>query len=151
MRVTLIHNPDAGDGDQPSGDEILSLMRSAGYSAVYQSSKEPGWEKALEEPADIVAVAGGDGTVGKVAKRLIGKHTPIAILPLGTANNIATSLNLIDPPIEHLIAGWAIARRMKYDVGIASGPWGSTCFIEGLGVGLFGDTMSRLDSDCSSR
>ena len=55
MRVTLIHNPDAGDGDQPSGDEILSLMRSAGHSAVYQSSKEPGWEKALEDQ-DLAAL-----------------------------------------------------------------------------------------------
>ncbi len=146
MKVTLLHNPYAGDADQPSGDEILSLIRSAGHSAVYQSSKEPGWEKALEEAADIVAVAGGDGTVGKVAKRLIGNHTPIAVLPLGTANNIATALNLTDPPIEHLIAGWATARRMKYDVGIASGPWGSTSFIEGLGVGLFVDTMSRLNA-----
>src|SRR6266498_4685466 len=109
MKVTLLHNPYAGDADQPSGDEILSLIRSAGHSAVYQSSKEPGWEKALEEAADIVAVAGGDGTVGKVAKRLIGNHTPIAVLPLGTANNIATALNLTDPPIEHLIAGWATA------------------------------------------
>ena len=35
---------------------------------------------------------------------------------------------------------------MKFDVGAASGPWGSTYFVEGLGMGLFTDTMSRLDA-----
>lgn len=146
MKVTLIHNPDAGGAEQPSGDEILNLIRSAGHSVVYQSSKEVGWEKSLEEATDVVAVAGGDGIVGKVARRLTGKHISMTVLPMGTANNIALALNLMEPPIEHLIAGWATARRMHYDVGVASGPWGSTCFVEGLGMGLFADTMSRLDA-----
>jgi hypothetical protein len=29
MQVTLIHNPDAGDDRQPSGDELLKLIRRA--------------------------------------------------------------------------------------------------------------------------
>ena len=35
---------------------------------------------------------------------------------------------------------------MNFDVGIASGPWGSTYFIEGIGVGLFTDTMCKIDA-----
>ena len=61
MKVTLIHNPDAGGDNQPTGDDILKLIRGAGYSAEYQSSRETGWEKALEIPADLIAVSGGDG------------------------------------------------------------------------------------------
>jgi len=146
MKVTLIHNPDAGGDNQPTGDDILKLIRGAGYSAECQSSRETGWEKALEIPADLIAVSGGDGIVGKVAKRMIGKHTPLAVLPMGTANNVANALGVADQPLHQLVAGWNSARRMKFDVGAASGPWGSTYFIEGLGLGIFTETMARLDA-----
>ena len=68
MKVTLIHNPDAGDDTQPSGDQIIRLIRQAGHKAKYFSSKGKKWKKALKQPCDIVAVAGGDGTVGRVAE-----------------------------------------------------------------------------------
>ena len=146
MKITMIHNPDAGNDQQPSGDELLGLIRGAGHTAAYQSSKEADWDKALKEPGDLVAVAGGDGIVGKVAKKLIGKPVPIAVLPLGTANNIAKTLDVLDQPLTQLVDGWVQARRRKFDVGVANGPWGSTCFIEGLGMGLFTTTMHRLDA-----
>jgi diacylglycerol kinase family enzyme len=142
MKVTLIHNPDAGDDGQPSGDEIINLIRSAGHSAVYQSSKDVSWDKVLHGNADIIALAGGDGLVGNAAKRLVGRHIPIAILPIGTANNVANALGLTNKPLPQLIGGWATARHTKFDVGVATGPWGSTCFIEGLGVGFFTDLMA---------
>ena len=146
MRVTLIHNPNAGKDSPLSGDELIRLVRNAGHSTIYQSSIGDTWHKVLEESAEIVAVAGGDGIVGKVAKRLVGGGVPIAVLPMGTANNIARALGLISYSTDQLIAGWATARRIKFDVGAASGPWGSTYFIEGVGMGLFTDTMSRLDA-----
>jgi len=146
MKVTLIHNPDAGDDQQRSSDELLGLIRDAGHTARYQSSKDENWQSALEQTCDIVAVAGGDGIIGTVAKHLIGRHVPIAVLPMGTANNIAKTLGLTDRPLEQLIAGWATAPRVKFDVGMASGPWNLKYFIEGLGIGLFAETMYRLDA-----
>jgi len=146
MKVVLIHNPDAGDDQQPSSDELLGLIRDAGHTARYQSSKDENWHSALEQACDIVAVAGGDGIIGTVAKHLIGRHLPIAVLPKGTANNIAKTLGLTDRPLEQLIAGWATAPRVKFDVGMASGPWNLKYFIEGLGIGLFTETMYRLDA-----
>lgn len=145
MRVTLIHNLKAGD-EQPSRDELLSVVREAGHEAAYQSSKEDGWEMALEDPGDMVAVAGGDGTVGKVAKQLVGRPVPIAIIPLGTANNISKSFGLTETTPARLVEGWAAARRVKVDVGVAEFPGESACFIEGMGAGLFAGTMSRLDA-----
>ena len=146
MRITLIYNPDAGSRARPGDEEILKLIRGAGHSAFCQSSKEAHWESALEIPADLIAVLGGDGIVGNVAKRIIGKHTPVAVLPAGTANNIAKTLGLARHPLDRLIAGWADGRRMKFDAGAVSGRWGSTCFIEALGIGLFTDTMSWLNA-----
>jgi diacylglycerol kinase family enzyme len=111
----------------------------------YQSSKEKKWKKALKKPGDIVAVAGGDGTVGKVARRLIGSPTPIAILPLGTANNIANTLDVTGKSLKELIRSWKTARCINFDAGVAKGPWGTESFVEGFGVGLFAETMTRLD------
>jgi len=90
-------------------------------------------------------VAGGDGTVGKVARRLIGSPTPIAILPLGTANNIANTLDVTGKSLKELIRSWKTARCINFDAGVAKGPWGTESFVEGFGVGLFAETMRRLD------
>lgn len=146
MKVTLIHNPDAGDDDKPSGDQILRLIRDAGHKARYHSAKEKTWKRALEKPGDLVAVAGGDGTIGKVARRLAGTRTPIAVLPMGTANNIANTLGLTDNTFQELIDGWNTARCVNFDAGVAKGPWGSKTFIEGFGIGLFAETMFQIDN-----
>ena len=146
MKVTLIHNPDAGSTDESCADEIVNSIRAAGHSVVCESCRNPGWEDALLEPGDLVAVAGGDGIVGTVAKRMIGKSVPIAVLPMGTANNIASTLGLTGRSNDELIKGWASARRIHLDVGAAQGPWGKRYFIEGLGLGLFTDVMSKLDA-----
>lgn len=147
MNVTLIYNPGAGVDQQPSCDDLIEMIRRAGHAATPLSTQDNHWEDALCRPTDLVAIAGGDGTVGRIAKRLLGTSTPIAVLPMGTANNIAKTLHLLNRPITDLIAAWPAARRAKFDVGVANGPWGeSKYFIEGLGVGLFTGTMSRLDA-----
>jgi diacylglycerol kinase family enzyme len=92
-------------------------------------------------------VAGGDGTVGKVARRLIGSRTPIAVLPTGTANNIAKTLGIASRKLPDLIKGWTTARCVNFDAGLAEGPWGSEYFIEGFGLGLFAEAMSQLDEE----
>ena len=145
MRVTLIHNPGAGDGDQPDPKFLEALIRNAGHEVRYQPANEDSWAAALEEPADIVAVAGGDGTVGRIAKKLIGRRLPIAPLPLGTANNISKTLGLTELTLEEIISGWDLARRISFDAGVAKGPWGSRYFVEGVGVGLFARTISVAD------
>jgi diacylglycerol kinase family enzyme len=146
VRVTVIHNPDAGDDAQPSGDEIIRLIRKAGHKARYQSSKDKKWKKALQKPCDIIAVAGGDGIIGRVARRLIDNRTPIAVLPMGTANNIANTIGVTGRTFPDLIEGWKAARCVNFDAGIARGPWGLRYFIEGFGVGLFAETMFGIEN-----
>jgi diacylglycerol kinase (ATP) len=146
MNVTLIHNPAAGKENQASGADLAHLIETAGHSVRYQSTHRAGWREALDEPADLIAIAGGDGIVGKAAKELVGLGLPAAILPMGTANNIAGALGLRGKELKHLIEGWASARRAKFDVGVATGPWGSTYFVEGVGTGAFAETMARLDA-----
>jgi diacylglycerol kinase family enzyme len=145
MKVTLIRNPGAGSKG-PSKDDLVRLIRRAGHKVRHQSAKKKDWDGVLAKRCDLVAIAGGDGTVAKVVKKLHGQSVPVTILPTGTANNILRTLGPADVPIEELIAGWSTASRRKFDVGIIDGPWGSRPFVESVGVGLFASTMSKLDA-----
>lgn len=144
MKILLLHNPTAGDGE-PSPKRLQRLLRDAGHDVVYQSTKAKDVADVFEQPADLVAVAGGDGTFAKVAKRLAGRGIPIALLPLGTANNIATTLGLRGT-VKELIHGWRIASRRRFDVGLARGPWGESRFVEGVGIGVFTEAMCLADT-----
>jgi hypothetical protein len=48
IKVTLIHNPDAGDDQSPSGDELIEFIQHEEYTVGYQSSKD---ENSLSRPA----------------------------------------------------------------------------------------------------
>jgi diacylglycerol kinase (ATP) len=146
VRVTLIHNPGAGKGEC-TDQLLLGLLHGAGHKVRYQSSKDEGWEEALKHAADVVAVAGGDGTVSRVAKRLVGRDIALAPLPLGTANNIARSLGLNELSLEEIVRSWANPRRVKLDVGLVEGPWGPRYFVEGVGVGLFAALLAAGKKD----
>ena len=145
MHITLIHNPGAGSGDRPDRARLEALLQAAGHEVFYQSADAEDWDAALKRPAELVVVAGGDGTVGRVARRLAGAGVPFAALPTGTANNISRSLGLMDHSIEEHIALWPRARRLQLDLGIARGPWGEEAFIEGIGLGLFAWMMPLAD------
>jgi diacylglycerol kinase family enzyme len=54
------------------------------------------FERLVDPPA------GGDGTAANAARTVAGRAIPLAVLPLGTANNIARSLGYVGS-IEELI------------------------------------------------
>jgi diacylglycerol kinase family enzyme len=59
------------------------------------SKHDDSYKAALGKPWDLVAVAGGDGTVAKAARHMPDRNVPLALLPIGTANNVAHSLDLL--------------------------------------------------------
>ena len=145
MRVFCLHNPRAGSG-HPSRELLEQLMREAGHELVYRSADDPSWRAVEFDRIDLCVAAGGDGTVGKLARKLAGRNMPIAVLPLGTANNIATALGISSAPLDQLIDGWRHASRRPLDLGVATGPWGRAVFLESVGVGLLAECMSRIES-----
>jgi diacylglycerol kinase family enzyme len=134
-RVTLLHNPDAGAG-QHSGEELLKALGRKGFETTYMDTKGEDCTECLKDPGELVVVAGGDGTVGKVARHLINRGIPIGLLPLGTANNIACSLGIAGAATD-IIASWDLSRRKAFDVGVAKGPGGAAFFLESAGFGIF--------------
>src|SRR5882724_658016 len=147
MRILLVHNPKAGS-EEHEGEDFIKALKRAGHKATYQSSKKKGITKALKKKIDLVLVAGGDGTVSKAARRLVAMNSevPLAVLPLGTANNFARSLGFCLSKKE-LIEQLNDGKCDTFDVGLARGPWSKRYFFEGAGAGLFADYMRAPKRD----
>ena len=144
LRVALLHNPGAG-GEDHDGDELARLIRQAGHEVVDQHAGEDGWERDLDDTTELIAVAGGDGTVGKALLALADPETPrvpVTVLPLGSANNIARELGLDGDPAE-LIAGWDDAGRSRYRLGEIATDARRLTFLEGVGGGLIAAGIER--------
>jgi diacylglycerol kinase family enzyme len=142
--VTLLHNPGAGF-EKFSSEELQGYLQKAGFTVKIPDEREELTE-TLKEPGDIVVIGGGDGTVGNVAKHLIGRNIPIGLLPLGTANNIAASLGIKGEP-KDIIDGWNLSRRKPFDVGLMKGKDGDQYFIESVGFGMFPRLIRQREQD----
>jgi diacylglycerol kinase (ATP) len=139
IRTLLLHNPTSGDGRHRADQLIMEACKS-GLMVAYHSTKDLSYKGALRHRWDLVIVAGGDGTVAKVARQLRFRRTPIIILPVGTANNIARSLGLLTvEPIAHHLTG----SLRDLNVGRARGPWGNLSFVESVGVGAIAGAISQ--------
>jgi diacylglycerol kinase (ATP) len=144
LRVTLMHNPTAGD-ERHSRESLVAILAGVGHEVVYQSIKDEHWEQVLGQDTDLVVVAGGDGTVRKVFKALSGARTPVTLFPVGSANNIARTLGFGDAAVAELVRAWPSARKRPFDVGKVESTSGGTQFVEAVGGGLFADLLARAE------
>jgi len=94
VRITLIHNPTAGRQSAGEAARLCGLLAERGHKVRYRSAKDSHWKRALKKPADLVVVAGGDGTVAEVMAAAHQGGLPMGIVPLGTANIVARELKL---------------------------------------------------------
>jgi diacylglycerol kinase (ATP) len=147
MRATLFHNPTAGGG-KFTKKELVTALRLGGLEPRYSSTKGRRFKKLLNEPTDLVVVAGGDGTVAKVIAAMPNRNIPVAILPLGSANNIARSFGVAGAPYELAeILHPAYWQRLR--TGVVRGPWGVRRFVEAVGLGPLARMMKRPSLDAA--
>lgn len=144
MRTLLVHNAEAGRGKLPAGT-LEAMLQDSGHELVRAMPQDEGWDGLVREAARVV-VAGGDGTVAKVATRLPAGAPPLAILPLGTANNIARSLGIEGTP-DAIVAGLARAAERRLDIGTCRGPFGIRRFVEGAGFGVVAEAVEKGSDD----
>jgi diacylglycerol kinase family enzyme len=140
MRVQLLHNASAGSEDHAAEDLAASIGR-AGHEVLGIAANLPALEEALRHSRpDLIALAGGDGTVGRAVCATAGFRIPYAILPLGTANNTACTLGISAEP-EELIAGWHRGRLRGFDLMRLSDAESTVRISEAAGWGVFPEVI----------
>ena len=124
MRVAVVAH--AGKSTGGGLVELRRTLEEAGVTdplwyEVPKSRKAPKQVKrALDEGAELVFAWGGDGTVQRCIDVLAGTGTPLAIVPAGTANLLATNLG-IPQDIEGAVAAGLGGARRAIDVGRLNG------------------------------
>lgn len=103
---------------------VGDAAREAGWgeSRWYETSVEdPGQgatSKALDDGADVVIAAGGDGTVRAVAEALRDSGVPISLLPSGTGNLLARNLELSLDNLEESVWTAFTGADRRIDLGL---------------------------------
>jgi diacylglycerol kinase (ATP) len=144
MKTVLIVNPTSGISTvtekrmSPEETEfsIIEGLRVYGIEPkVYHTTPEDTGQglakRAAEEQAELVIAVGGDGTIHGVAKGLIGTQSIMGIIPTGTMNNLAHSLNIPDT-IPDACTAIVKGETRSIDVGKIN----DHIFLEVAGVGL---------------
>jgi diacylglycerol kinase family enzyme len=143
--VTLLHNSGAGDEDH-SGDVLAAMIADAGHEVVYQSTDDEEWHEALARGSDLIAIAGGDGTLRKALTALAERESPpVTMLPLGSANNTARAFGFSAAHPGELVAGWAHGERRRFRLGEVETAGRSEVFIETVGGGLFAEAIKEAE------
>lgn len=143
MRVALLYNETAGEG--VTLDQLREAIRFHGHELAQAVEVGDDLKPLLEADPELVAAAGGDGTVATAAQLLIGHRIPLAILPAGTANNIAKSVGCT-ASLDELIRRWNTAARIPFDIGILEDASGQERFVEGIGSGMVPSVIDLLKS-----
>jgi len=100
VKVLFVINPKSGKREGVNFEAAISeKSRQQGFEfLIYRLHKENTDKDILQEieeyQPDIVAGAGGDGTVNFLSKLLLNKPIPLLIIPLGSANGMAKELGI---------------------------------------------------------
>lgn len=142
-----------------------ALLEGAIPRVSFKVSDGPGRERdlaeeALEEGADVVAAAGGDGTWSNVADRIVASgKTDVAfgMLPNGTGNDFGRGLGLVHQDPRSAVRALAEGHTRQVDVGYLETPsasehhpdrWESRHFLNLVG---FGFDVAVIDAAAQAR
>jgi diacylglycerol kinase (ATP) len=121
--------------------EVEAKLRKAFASSLIVEFDPKIEIEKLVRPTAMVIVAGGDGTIGWVVRRLADTRHPLGILSMGTFNNFAKSLHLpttVDAAIRVIKTG----KPHPITLGRLNGK----VFLEAAAIGLFGETIAAGES-----
>lgn len=152
MRVLLLTNPQAGLKGAPCPlERFLPTMQAWGWSVETQPTSAGPRLKAMAYQAaqdgfDAVIAAGGDGTLHHLANGLAGTRTALGILPCGTANDLARTLDLpLDP--DAALEALRDARPQPIDLGAINGHY----FLNVAALGVSADASTSVTPEQKRR
>ena len=146
-RVRLIYNPYSGENAIIKELDLIMEMHQKNGSQVVPYRIERG--KDVKEALDIIdetykyiLIAGGDGTVDSVVNAMMKKNIdlPIAILPVGTANDFGKFINMprdVEGALKKILSSEPVA----VDIGRVNQKY----FINVASTGLFTDISQKTD------
>ncbi len=127
----------ADEGAERTEERLVEALRTSGYDPdvvrLEGGEIENAARRAADEGADVVIACGGDGSVAAAAaSALVGRSTPLAILPMGTRNHFARDLAL---PLDGEEAAHALRQSAvrAVDVGEVNG----RVFINNASMGAY--------------
>lgn len=134
-RLLLLVNPASRQGAEKYA-EVAKLLTSHGHTICNSEDdvRELKYSDIIEKyksAVDVVVVGGGDGSVNEALEGLIDSGLPLHVLPLGTANNLARSLEIpaeLNDNVE-ILKNYDLR---NVDVGIVN----KIYFINVCGIGL---------------
>jgi undecaprenyl-diphosphatase len=118
--VVAVVNPRSGPGkDSDVADCLRERLPDAEVIELSEEDDPPSVFASVAERAEVLAVAGGDGTIRCAAQVAMKHDLPMLVVPAGTFNHFARDLDLdeIDDAVEALAAG----RAVRIDVGEVDG------------------------------
>lgn len=149
LRTVLILNPKAGPYRELAlarCETVLELLRSHGWQTEIVEASDGlvmsmAARRAIEQGADIVVAAGGDGTVGAVAAVVAGSRAALGVMPFGTLNHFARDLRIpLDPQAAARVL--LLGRIANVDVGQVNG----RIFINNSSLGLYPSIVRYRES-----
>jgi diacylglycerol kinase (ATP) len=145
LRALFIVNPHSRRGREHS-PEVRRRLAEVGLELVSEDAEDgQDWSDVIRRhqgEIDRVVVAGGDGTLNAVVQGLVGTGLPLSVIPLGTANNLARTLEIpltVPEACEVAVRG---ARR-RIDLGRVNGRYFFTTASMGLSVQITEELTSK--------
>ncbi|MYA19947.1 MAG: diacylglycerol kinase family lipid kinase [Chloroflexi bacterium] len=152
--LLIVRNPRARRAPSEAAlREAVEPLRARGVAVELRSTTAPGHAgeiaaEAARDGVELLAAAGGDGTIHEVINGLGGSETALTAIPAGTANVWAREAGIPRNPARALawIEG---ARRVRIDLGRAefTGPDGTPServFLLMCSTGLDAEAVRRI-------
>ena len=136
----LLINPRAGRGG-PGAGELAEAARERGIEPYLLAPGEDPRALALRSGADIVGIAGGDGSLAPVAAAAIEAGAAFVCVPFGTRNHFArdAGLDRCDPLAA--LDAFGAGRETRIDVGRVSG----RLFLNNVSFGAYAWLVHRRE------
>lgn len=153
MKYHFILNPVAGRGKAYKAIKyIRNLLRDKKIEHEFSITNAPGHATSIaeytKEKTETIVAIGGDGTVNEIVNGLINSKAKLGLIPLGSGNDFARSLNIPDK-IDEAINIILNKKTMFVDIGKVKTNTVNTqpterFFINGIGIGF--DATVALES-----
>ena len=136
----LLVNPRSGSGN-PTADELAAAARERGITPHLLRPGEDPRELAVRSGAEIVGIAGGDGSLAAVAAAALETGAGFVCVPFGTRNHFAGDAGLDrDDPLAAL-AAFDAGRVERVDVGKVGG----RLFLNNVSLGAYAGLVHRRE------